>query len=156
MATTASTTQSEARIAVDTFVHHYLTNTSDDVTPETIVSLQIGVSKDIQVRDYLMGLTLEYPLPNLIEAVTVMSEFIPEGNRAGIYSVLAAYNFQNENTDTARDYLSLALNEEYNYSLALLLQRVINSGMFTPEKFKSMTEELHPKVVEGLDDTIIE
>jgi|APGre2960657423_1045063.scaffolds.fasta_scaffold70865_3 hypothetical protein len=155
MAITASITRREARLAVDTFVHNYLANTSDSVTPETIVSMQQGVSKDIQIRDYLLGLTLEYPLPKVIEALSVMSEFIPEGSRAGIYSVLAAHNYQNEDESRAQEFLALALNEDESYSLAKLLQRVINAG-WPVGAFHSMTMELHPKVVAGLDDTIIE
>jgi hypothetical protein len=155
MAQTASITRREAKIAVDTFISHYLANTSEDVSPETIISLQAGVSKDIQIRDYLLGLSLEYPLPNVIEALSVMIEFIPEGSRAGIYSVLAAQNYQNNDESRAQEFLSLALQEDDSYSLALLLKRVINSGWPTGA-FAKMTEELHPKVVAGLDDTVIE
>jgi hypothetical protein len=155
MANTASITRREAKIAVDTFVHNYLANTSADLPSETIVSMQQGVATDIQIRDYLLGLSLEYPLPNLIEALSVMIEFIPEGNRAGIYSVLAALNYQNNNESAAQELLSLALQEDYSYSLALLLQRVIGAGWPTGA-FAKMAEELHPKVVEGLDDTPIE
>jgi hypothetical protein len=155
MAQTASITRREAKIAVDDFVHHYIANTSADVSPETIVAIQASVSTDIQIRDYLLGLSLEYPLPNVIEALSVMSEFIPEGNRAGIYSVLAACNYQNESTDTAKDFLALALAENDSYSLAKLLERVISAGWPT-DAFAKMTVELHPKVVEGLDETPIE
>ena len=155
MAQTASITRREAKIAVDDFVHHYIANTSADVSPETIVAIQAAVSTDIQIRDYLLGLSLEYPLPNVIEALSVMSEFIPEGNRAGIYSVLAACNYQNESTDTAKDFLALALAEDDSYSLAKLLERVIGAGWPTGA-FAKMTVELHPKVVEGLDETPIE
>ena len=155
MAQTASITRSEAKVAVDTFITHYINNNSADVSAETITALQAGVSKDIQVRDYLLGLSLEYPLPSLIEALSVMIEFIPEGSRSGIYSVLAAQVYQGGDTDRAQEFLALALDEDSSYSLAKLLQRVINAGW--PEgAFAKMTEELHPKVVEGLDDTIIE
>jgi hypothetical protein len=77
------------------------------------------------------------------------------GTRAGIYSVLAALNYQNNNESAAQEFLSLALQEDYSYSLALLLKRVIGAGWPTGA-FAKMTEELHPKVVEGLDDTPIE
>jgi hypothetical protein len=155
MAETASITRLEAKIAVDDFVHHYIANTSADVSPETIVAIQAAVSTDIQVRDYLLGLSLEYPLPNLIEALSVMSEFIPDGNRAGIYSVLAAHTYQNGDENRAQEFLALALDENDSYSLAKLLQRVINSG-WPQGAFASMTAELHPKVVEGMDKTPIE
>lgn len=155
MAETAIITRREAKIAVDDFVHHYIANTSAEVSPETIVAIQASVSTDIQIRDYLLGLSLEYPLPSVIEALSVMSEFIPEGNRAGIYSVLAGMHYQNESTDTAKNFLDLAFAENDSYSLAKLLQRVISAGWPTGA-FHSMTVELHPKVVEGLDETPIE
>ncbi len=155
MAQTASITRREARLAVDTFVHNYVANTADSVSSETIVSMQQGVAKDIQIRDYLLGLSLEYPLPSLIEALSVMVEFIPQGDRAGIYSVLAAHNYQNEDVAHAQEFLALAFDEDDSYSLAKLLQRVFNAG-WPAGAFATMTAELHPKVVAGLDDTIIE
>ena len=156
MAETTSITRREAKIAVDTFINHYLANTSADVQPETIVSIQAALTgQDLQIRDYLLGLTLEYPLDQITEAVSIMGEFLPEGNRASVYSVLAAYTFQSGDTDKAHDYLSLAFADDSGYSLALLLQRVFHSGMWTPESFQTMAQELHAKVVAGLDDTIV-
>ena len=156
MAETTSITRREAKIAVDTFINHYLANTSEDVQPETIVSIQAALTgQDLQIRDYLLGLTLEYPLDQLTEAVSIMGEFLPEGNRASVYSVLSAYAFQSGDTNKAQDYLSLAFADDSSYSLALLLQRVYNSGMWTPESFEKMAQELHSKVVAGLDDTIV-
>jgi hypothetical protein len=155
MAQTATVTQRSAKEAVDTFVRHYLNNNSADVSAETITAVQIGVGKDIQVRDYLLGLSLDFPLEGLIEALSVMSEFIPEGQRSGIYSVLAAHVYQTGDENRAQEFLALALNEDDSYSLAKLLQRVINAG-WPQGAFASMTEELHPKVVAGLDDNPIE
>ena len=155
MAQTASITRIEAKEAIDTFIRHYLNNNSADVSAEIISTVTAGVSTDIQVRDYLLGLSLDYPLPSLIEALSVMSEFIPEGQRSGIYSVLAAHVYQTGDENRAQEFLALALNEDDSYSLAKLLQRVINAG-WPQGAFASMTEELHPKVVEGLDDTPIE
>ena len=156
MAETTSITRREAKIAVDIFITNYLANTSADVQPETIVSIQAALTgQDLQIRDYLLGLTLEYPLDQLTEAVSIMGEFLPEGNRASVYSVLSAYTFQSGDTNKAQEYLSLAFADDYGYSLALLLQRVYNSGMWTPEHFKTMSQTLHAKVVAGLDDTII-
>ena len=156
MAETASITRREAKIAVDSCINHYRANTSEDVQPETIVSIQAALTgQDLQIRDYLLGLTLEYPLDQLTEAVSIMGEFLPEGNRASVYSVLSAYTFQSGDTNKAQEYLSLAFADDASYSLALLLQRVYNSGMWTPESFEKMAQELHSKVVAGLDDTIV-
>jgi hypothetical protein len=155
MAQTASITRIEAKEAIDTFVSHYLNNKSADVSADTISVVTAGVSTDIQVRDYLLGLSLDYPLDSLIEALSVMSEFIPEGQRSGIYSVLAAHVYQTGDENRAQEFLALALNEDDSYSLAKLLQRVINAG-WPAGAFASMTAELHPKVVEGLDETPIE
>jgi hypothetical protein len=153
--TTTSITRREAKIAVDTFINNYLANTSADVQPETIVSIQAALTgQDLQIRDYLLGLPLEYPLDQITEAVSVMAEFLPEGNRASLYSVLAAYEFQGGNTEVAQDFLSLAFADEHNYALANLLRRVIAAG-WLPEQFAEMQREVHPKVVAGLDDTIV-
>jgi hypothetical protein len=156
VAETTSITRREAKIAVDIFLTNYLANTSANVQPEIIVSIKSALTgQDLQIRDYLLGLTLEYPLDQLTEAVSIMGEFLPEGNRASVYSVLAAYTFQSGDTNKAQEYLSLAFADDSSYSLALLLQRVFNSGMWTPESFERMAKELHAGVVANLDDTII-
>lgn len=157
MAETASITRREAKVAVDTFINHYLANTSADVPPETIVSIQAALTgQDVQIRDYLLGLTIEHPLDQLTKAVSVMGEFLPEGSRASVYSVLSSYAFIGGDTSKAQEYLSLAFADSPNYSLASLLRRVYGSGMWTPESMVQMAQELHHKVIAGLDETIIE
>lgn len=156
MATLTSVTRREAREAVDNYLAEYA-NPVGATSPESIDSIVTALTSesDMQVRDYLLGLTLDHDLPSLIEALTIFSPFIPEGKRAGIYSVLATYHYQNLDTPKAFEYLALALDNDAEYALANLLLRVFRAG-WTPESFAEMTRELHPKVLVELDDTIIE
>lgn len=154
MSTLTSTTRQEARIAIDTFVSLYLSNQAEQVTKETIDTIVLAVSNDFQVRDYLLGLPIEHSLDDCVNALEVMATFFPEGKRKAIYSILSAYHYEAERIATAFGYLNEVINEDADYSLANLLGRVYQAG-WPIDAFKKMRDELHPKVVEALDDTSI-
>lgn len=156
MSTLTRVTRREAKEAVDNYLSEYA-NPVGSTSPEAIDAIVVALTakQDMQIRDYFMGLSLDQPLDQLIEAVSIFTPFIPEGERAGIYSILATYHYQNLDSVKASQFLALALDEDNDYSLAKLLARVFMAG-WTPESFKIMAQELHPKVVEVLDDTIIE
>lgn len=156
MTTLTSVTRREAKEAVDTFIRDYIAGSSSN-SPESIDSIITALTSesDMQVRDYCLGLTLDHPVSTLTEAFSVLSAFIPEGKKAGIYSILATYSYTQDEAINAFEFLSLALADDAEYSLANLLTRVFRAG-WTVESFKEMTRELHPKVLAELDDTIIE
>jgi hypothetical protein len=156
VATLTSVTRREAKEAVDTYFAEAVTPTGN-TSPASIDAIVTALTaeSDMQIRDYFLGLTLDYDLDTLIEATSALSTFIPEGNRQGIYSILAVYHYQNSNDAKALEFLSFALDLDSEYSLANLLLRVFRAG-WTRESFAEMTRELHPKVIAELDDTIIE
>jgi hypothetical protein len=117
--------------------------------------LKVSVShslRDIQVRDFLMGVTFEGHstelVANFVEhlSTTAITEEI-----APIYSVLASYRYRLGNTKGASECLDKATEANFSYSLALLLRRVIGSG-WPAGAFEAMTIELHPKVVAGIEE----
>jgi hypothetical protein len=108
--------------------------------------------RDIQVRDFLMGITAEGHslelISNFLEmlAVGLGSKEIPTVN-----AVLASYRFRLGNTVGAIECLSTAIKADPDHSLSILLGRVIRSG-WEPSAFDEMSTELHPKVVKGIEE----
>jgi tetratricopeptide (TPR) repeat protein len=116
--------------------------------------LKVSVShslRDIQVRDFLMGVTFEGHstelVANFVEhlSTTAITEEV-----APIYSVLASYRYRLGNTKGASECLDKATEADPKHSLTLLLRRVIGSG-WPAGAFDAMTIELHPKVVAGIE-----
>jgi hypothetical protein len=117
--------------------------------------LKVSVSRslrDIQVRDFLMGVTYEGHstelIANFVEYLSITTT--PE-EIAPINSVLASYLYRLGNTKGASECLDKATEADYKYSLTLLLRRVIGSG-WPSVAFDAMTIELHPKVVAGIEE----
>ena len=117
--------------------------------------LKVSVShslRDIQVRDFLMGVTFEGHstelVANFVEhlSTTAITEEV-----APINSVLASYRYRLGNTKGASECLDKATEADPKHSLTLLLRRVIGSG-WPAGAFEAMTIELHPKVVEGINE----
>lgn len=146
--TTQVTTQAEAinelRDAVIEFESNGFVN--DDLKVSVSRSL-----RDIQVRDFILGITAEGHSTELIAnfidylSTTAITEEI-----APINACLASYLYRLGNTAGAYKCLDKATEADPKYSLTLLLRRVFGSG-WPAEAFESMTRELHPKVVEGIE-----
>jgi hypothetical protein len=109
-----------------------------------------GVNKDLDLRDYLMGLPIEYTLD---ECVNIMDFFInnllDDERVVPFYTVLSAYNYELGDKVKASAYLSRGL--QSNYPLASLLNRVYSAG-WAIDAFAGMRDELHPKVVKALEE----
>jgi hypothetical protein len=109
-----------------------------------------GINSDLDLRDYLLGLPMEYTLE---ECVSLMDYFInnllDDERVTPFYTVLSAYNYELGDKVKANAYLSRGLQE--NYSLAGLLHRVYSAG-WPIDSFVSMRNELHHKVVKALED----
>jgi len=109
--------------------------------------------RDIQLRDFAMGITTENHTPELVLAfmnylgdTTIAEEIAP------IHSVRASYLYRLGDTENAYEALDKATEANPKYALTLLLRRVFGSG-WPSEAFVSMTNELHPKVVAGIAES---
>ena len=156
VSTITRTTRREAKEALDTYVSLFLSNQADSVTPQTIDTIVLALTdeNDLQLRDYLMGLPIDYSIEDSIQAVEILTTFLPEGNKRSLYCVLSAYHYEAENLKVSSDYLSKALDEDNSYSLAGLLTRVYSAG-WPVNAFAQMRNDLHPKVSAGMDETPI-
>ena len=113
-----------------------------------IAEVTAGLNKDIQLRDFVLGLPSEAPIERVNAYLAYFMHSVPAKFIAPIASILAANLYSVEDKE-AKNVLSLALIHEPRYSLANLLNRVFNSD-WPAGAFKTMTEELHPKVKAGM------
>jgi len=113
-----------------------------------IAEITAGMLRDIQLRDFVLGLPSERPIEAVNTYLACFMDVIPGEFIAPVASILAANLYSIEDT-SAKDVLSQAIENNPTYSLALLLNRVFNSG-WPAGAFTAMTHELHPKVKAGM------
>lgn len=107
--------------------------------------------RDIQVRDFILGITAEGHSTELIaNFIDYLSTTAITEEVAPINACLASYLYRLGNTAGAYKCLDKATEADPKYSLTLLLRRVFGSG-WPSEAFEAMTRELHPKVVAGIE-----
>ena len=123
-------------------------NGSAEATLKTSVANSL---RDIQVRDFALGVTSENHSPELVLSfITYLSDTDNQAEIAPIQSIRASYLYRLGNTPEAYLALDKATEASPNYSLTLLLRRVFGSN-WPAEAFDAMTRELHPKVVAGIE-----
>jgi hypothetical protein len=123
---------------------------NSDTAPDEqhIAEVAAGLKKDIQLRDFVLGLPSELPIVKVNLYLSFFMETIPSEFIAPVASILAA-NLYSVEDESAKEVLSQALENDPRYSLAQLLNRVFNSG-WPSSAFTTMTHELHPKVKAGM------
>jgi len=152
---TITLTRAEVKEAIDTYFTATLTNKPELITSDLTDKISLGVTTDLQLRDYLMGLVDDHTLVNATKVVEAMLYELPEGNRRSLYCVLSAYSYEAGDKNRAIAHLTSALDEDAEYSLAKLLKRVY-AAEWPFNSFAEMRGSCHPKVVEGLDDRVID
>ena len=122
-----------------------------DTAPDDdhIAEIAAGMQKDIQLRDFVLGLPSERKIEDVNTYLAYFVNSVPSEFIAPVGSVLAANLYSLEQTDSAKELLSIVQQADPKYSLANLLNRVFNSG-WPAAAFTAMTHELHPKVKEGM------
>ena len=116
-----------------------LTNEDDEfvaVTANVINSL-----RDLQVRDYMMGIVPE--IPNSRMVLEFLTGVAPSDYADPSIVLLSVIYYENDESVKAMETVSKATEQ---YPLAQLLKRVYGAG-WPKESFAQMRSELHPKVV---------
>ena len=147
--TTQVTTQAQAIDEVRNAVIEFETTgiVNDDL--KVCVSNSL---RDIQVRDFILGITAEGHSTELIaNFIEYLGTTATADEIAPINACLASYLYRLGNTEGAYKCLDKATEANPKYSLTLLLRRVFGSG-WPSEAFEAMTRELHPKVVAGINE----
>lgn len=114
-----------------------------------IAEIAAGMQKDIQLRDFVLGLPSERKIEDVNTYLAYFMDSVPDEFIAPVGSVLAANLYSLEQKDSAKELLAKVREVDPSYSLAQLLNRVFNSG-WPAGAFKEMTIELHPKVKAGM------
>lgn len=118
---------------------------------ETLKSSVTHSLRDIQVRDFALGLTFEN---NSTELILSFLDYLllsaKEIETVAINAIRASYLYRLGDTVKAHEALDNASKVSPAYSLTLLLRRVFGSG-WPAGAFEAMTKELHPKVVAGIE-----
>lgn len=109
-------------------------------------SIVFAVNKDIQVRDFLMGLPKYFPMENAIKFVTFMCAYTKDEQQAPFMTVLAMYLYEEENSTDAQELLYESLKLKPDYQLTQLLMRVVTSG-WPSNALSNMRNELADKVM---------
>jgi hypothetical protein len=149
---TETLTRRQVKEAIDTFFTATLLQES--VAPEVTDKISAGVTIDLQLRDYVLGLADEYGVATTMGVVKKMTQVLPENNKRALLIVLSALSYEVKDKVSANLYLEQAFVEDRDYPMAKLLLRVYQAG-WLPDAMATMRHELHPRVVANLDDSPI-
>ena len=111
---------------------------------EHIARVAITACKDIQFRDYLMGMFTEYDSTAVGAWLEIINNSVVAEYAYPATTVLATYYFRDGDKETAMQAVNEVLDRKPDYSLAQLLTRIFpiaGNDMFT-----QMAGELHPRV----------
>jgi hypothetical protein len=105
--------------------------------------------KDLQVRDYAMGLVTEENIDQQFNLWYWLMNMAPNGYIAPVACIFAACAYESGESDLAHKALDNAFADQISYSLAVLLRRVFFSG-WPAQSFAAMRAQLHPKICAAL------
>jgi hypothetical protein len=114
-----------------------------------LLALVLVRFKDLQVRDYAMGLATAENEDELFNLWHWLMNLSPKGYIAPVACIFAACAYESGETELAHNGLLSALADCPNYPLALLLRRVFTAA-WPADSFAIMRAELHPKICSSL------
>jgi hypothetical protein len=114
-----------------------------------LVALVLVRLRDLQVRDYAMGLTNDENCELLSTMWHWLLRNAPKHYVAPIATLYAAISYEKGDGALAQRALDRAFEDDQTYPLAKLLRRVFAAG-WPPESFAKMRAELHPKICASL------
>ena len=114
-----------------------------------LLALVLVRFKDLQVRDYAMGLATVENKDELFNLWHWLMNLSPKGYIAPIACIFAACAYESGESELAHNGLLSALADCPNYPLALLLRRVFTAA-WPADSFATMRAELHPKICSSL------
>jgi hypothetical protein len=139
--------QQHAAQAVELFIKNFDTIKNDEeLMTETTAAVLLAL-RDIQVRDYAMGLLVPEETDKTIPILEWLKDAATSDTIAAPATLLALTYYQKSDVDKAIELLNIGKGQ--GYSLATLLGRVFGSG-WPVAAFHAMQMELHPKVTAGI------
>ena len=148
-----SITTGEAKLTLDKVIKQISEQTGEIlIAGDDVQIIAYALENNLQLRDYLMGLTSDgLSVESVTNILRVLAVLIKSAELPAypVETVLASYMYRLGDSDALT---MLASGLARDYSLAKLLLRVINSG-WPANSFATMSNELHPKVMEELTRT---
>ena len=145
---TALPTHREAKNSLDVLLSRF--NDSLPLEETDIKTATLGIANGIQIRDYAMG-EIGLALPDTADSLLFIKALEALGTRsAHLIAVKSAYLWESGDSILANLALNEAFKIEPENSLAKLLRRVFSAG-WPADSFKTMREELAPKVREVVE-----
>ena len=136
--------------AVD-LIHNSIMNFEDGLPTETINKIIYAINNEIQIRDYFLGLPNVFSIETCRSFLSYIGASVDESESYSIFTILSAYFYELDEVELATISLATALQINPNYSLGLLLERVYSAG-WSANAFAEMRNDLHEKVVAGLEE----
>ena len=118
-------------------------------TAQEIAQLTVAINKNVQVRDFVVGLPKERDIHFVGHWANFVGGLTPTEYSAPIATIMSSIYFSVGDTPKAIDYIAIEYKSDPTYSMARLLQRVYESG-WGAEGMNKMRDELHDKVKENL------
>ena len=137
------TLQRAGALAVNQLVAEFIEFGS--VADNQLIALVLVRFKDLQVRDYAMGLVNNENKDKLFNLWYWLSNYAPAGFIAPVACIFAACAYESAESQLAENALDRAIGDCPNYPLALLLRRVF-SAAWPRSSFAAMRAELHPRI----------
>lgn len=116
---------------------------------EKLEKLVLAANEDMQVRDYMMGLPIEYGLKYPLSWINEMLPRITKEDSVPFLCVQASYHYELEEQDRAEAILKYVHSLDSEYTLAQLLSRVF-TAKWPAESFAKMRKDLHPLVLKEI------
>jgi hypothetical protein len=146
-------TTGEAKLVLDKVIKQIAEQTGEIlVASDDVKIIAYALEHNLGLRDYLMGLTSDgLSVESVTNILRVLSVLIKSAELPAypVETVLASYMYRLGDSDALA---MLAGGLARSYSLAQLLQRVMNAG-WPADTFATMANELHGKVVAELTRT---
>lgn len=115
---------------------------------EHIAKVAVTSVKNVQLRDFLLGLHLEHDITTVGAYLEVICNSVKKNYAYPSVTVLSTYRYIAGDTETAKDYVKDVLKEYPEYNLAKLLDRIF--PVFTPDNMREVANGLHAAVKKNL------
>ena len=134
-------------VAVNDLIARF--NAEAEIDDYELLALVLVRFKDLQVRDYAMGLATDENKDELFNLWYWLMNLAPRGYIAPAACIFAACAYESGEVELAHTAILSALADCPNYPLALLLRRVFTAG-WPADSFAQMRAQLHPKICTSL------
>jgi len=134
-------------------INEALENFSNDIPSSDfdIEAITYAVNSDLQIRDYFLGLPADFSMAICIDFVNYLTRMTNNDECYAYDTISAMYQIEQGNTEFAKSLLAMAEVVNPNYNLTKLARRVISAG-WDGSALRTMREELHHKVVQGISE----